>query len=78
MDAIAEIQKEVDRATGLRALARELEISPSYLSQVMNGKSRITRSFADKLQEKCGTNVLVLLQWQATEDRKKYQGRKPV
>lgn len=67
---------EVDKAGGLRALARRLEFSASNLSQIVNGKKAINASLAEKLEEKRGLNALLLLQWQAAQDWKKYKDKK--
>ena len=41
----------------MRALAKELSVSPSYLSQVMTGKRPASKKVLSKLEEELSVNV---------------------
>ena len=76
MNAIATLQKKIDQAGGIRKAALLLEISQSYLSDIMLRKRGISVEFASRTQQKMGINALDLLKWQAVEDWRTYQERK--
>ncbi|MFC1924793.1 helix-turn-helix domain-containing protein [Chloroflexota bacterium] len=43
----------------LRELARELEVSPSYLSMILSGQRKASQKFVDKLQSIPGVHKVV-------------------
>ncbi len=52
--------KEKNRLSG-REMARRLEISESYLSEIMSGQRSLSKKLAKKISEKTGIPLLNLL-----------------
>ncbi|MHC5537934.1 helix-turn-helix transcriptional regulator [Singulisphaera rosea] len=76
MTPIERLQKQIDDVGGIRRAAAQLGISPSYLSDLMNGKRGVSVALAERAEEKMGIKALDLLKWQAAEDWRLYQERK--
>ena len=53
---IAELQRRVDAAGGVRAFAKRADFSPSYISDVLLGRRRV----ADRLAGKLGYEIVKL------------------
>ncbi len=62
--AIADVQKRNARLS-LRAIALRLEISPSYLSKIVNGQRRIPAALLNRLGEVLGLDHLLLRRLQS-------------
>ncbi|WP_422923198.1 helix-turn-helix transcriptional regulator [Singulisphaera sp. PoT] len=70
------LQKKIEKAGGIRKAAMLIGISPSYLSDLMNGKRGISVEFASKAQAAMGVGALDLLKWQATDDWERFEERR--
>lgn len=57
VSAILRRRQNRNAAYSLRAFARDLEIAPAHLSQVLNGKRRLSPDLASRLASKLSLNI---------------------